>query len=53
VNKDKAADIIAFVGGPEEFESFDVLLERTMAPNPTRLRASLTCGVLHNNARAR
>lgn len=48
VNKDKAADIIAFVGGPEEFDSFDVLLERTMAFNPTRSRSSLTRGVLHN-----
>jgi len=48
VNKAKAADIIAFVGGPETFESFDAILERTMAFNPTRSRSSLARGVLHN-----
>ena len=48
VNQDKAAPIIAFVGGPEEFESFDEILERTMAFNPTRSRSSLVRGVLHN-----
>lgn len=48
VNQEKAAPIIAFVGGPEEFESFDAILERTMAFNPTRSRSSLMRGVLHN-----
>ena len=48
VNQEKAAPIIAFVGGPEEFESFDAILERTMAFNPTRSRSSLVRGVLHN-----
>ncbi|MEI7593732.1 MAG: alpha/beta hydrolase [Actinomycetes bacterium] len=48
VNKEKAAAVIAFIDGPSEFESFDVLLERTMAHNPTRSRASLHRGVLHN-----
>jgi pimeloyl-ACP methyl ester carboxylesterase len=48
VNKEKAADIIAFVGGPETFESFDAILERTMAFNPTRSRSSLARGVRHN-----
>jgi pimeloyl-ACP methyl ester carboxylesterase len=48
VNKEKAADIIAFVGGPETFESFDAILERTMAFNPTRSRSSLSRGVMHN-----
>ena len=48
VNKEKAADIIAFVSGPESFTSFDELLERTTAFNPTRSRSSLRRGVLHN-----
>jgi len=48
VNQEKAAPIIAFVGGPEEFASFDEILERTMAFNPTRSRSSLVRGVLHN-----
>jgi pimeloyl-ACP methyl ester carboxylesterase len=48
VNQEKAAAVIAFVDGPTEFESFDVLLERTMAHNPTRSRSSLRRGVLHN-----
>ncbi|MGZ4680981.1 MAG: alpha/beta fold hydrolase [Acidimicrobiales bacterium] len=48
VNQEKAAEIKAFVDGPPEFESFDVLLERTMAFNPTRSRSSLRRGVLHN-----
>jgi pimeloyl-ACP methyl ester carboxylesterase len=48
VNQEKAAPIIAFVGGPETFESFDALLERTMAYNPTRSRSSLVRGLLHN-----
>ncbi len=48
VNQEKAAPIIAFVGGPESFESFDALLERTMAYNPTRSRSSLVRGLMHN-----
>ncbi len=48
VNQEKAAEIRAFVDGPPEFESFDALLERTMAFNPTRSRSSLRRGVLHN-----
>jgi pimeloyl-ACP methyl ester carboxylesterase len=48
VNQEKAAEIKAFVDGPPEFESFDALLERTMAFNPTRSRSSLRRGVLHN-----
>ena len=48
VNKDKAADIIAFVSGPETFTSFDEILDRTIAFNPTRSHASLRRGVLHN-----
>jgi pimeloyl-ACP methyl ester carboxylesterase len=48
VNKDKASAIIDFVDGPSDFESFDTLLERTIAFNPTRSESSLRRGVLHN-----
>ncbi len=48
VNQDKAEPILSFVRGPETFASFDEILERTMAYNPTRSRSSLRRGVLHN-----
>jgi pimeloyl-ACP methyl ester carboxylesterase len=48
VDQAKASSIMAFVSGPEHFASFDEILERTMAYNPTRSRSSLTRGVLHN-----
>jgi pimeloyl-ACP methyl ester carboxylesterase len=48
VDQEKASPIIAFVDGPEEFESFDAILERTLAFNPTRSRSSLARGVRHN-----
>lgn len=48
VNHEKARDIIDFVSGPEVFESFDAILERTVLFNPTRSEASLRRGVLHN-----
>jgi pimeloyl-ACP methyl ester carboxylesterase len=44
----KAEPIVAFVSGPESFESFDAILERTVRFNPTRSLASLRRGVLHN-----
>ncbi len=44
----KAEPIVAFVSGPETFESFDAILERTVRFNPTRSLASLRRGVLHN-----
>jgi len=44
----KAEPIVAFVAGPESFESFDAILERTLRFNPSRSRASLRRGVLHN-----
>ncbi len=50
VNRDKAAAIIAFVAGPEVFDSFDAILERTVEHNPTRSLSSLRRGVLHNAA---
>lgn len=48
VNRDKASEITAFIQGPETFESFDAILERTVQFNPTRSVASLRRGVLHN-----
>ena len=36
VDREKAAPIAAFVAGPERFASFDEILERTVAFNPTR-----------------
>ncbi len=48
VDHAKAKAVIDFVRGPEFFESFDAILERTIAHNPTRRRSSLRRGVLHN-----
>jgi pimeloyl-ACP methyl ester carboxylesterase len=45
---EKASPIIAFVDGPQSFDSFDELLERTVMFNPTRSVASLRRGILHN-----
>ncbi len=44
----KAEPIVAFVAGPESFASFDEILARTIAHNPTRSVSSLRRGVLHN-----
>jgi pimeloyl-ACP methyl ester carboxylesterase len=48
VNREKASAIAQFVDGPETFASFDEILERTTAFNPTRLESSLRRGVMHN-----
>jgi len=48
VNREKASAIAQFIDGPEYFESFDQILERTIAFNPTRSESSLRRGVLHN-----
>jgi pimeloyl-ACP methyl ester carboxylesterase len=48
VNRQKAKAIIDFVDGPQSFESFDALLERTVEHNPTRSVSSLRRGILHN-----
>jgi pimeloyl-ACP methyl ester carboxylesterase len=48
VNQEKAAAVVSFVDGPPSFESFDAMLERTMAFNPTRSESSLRRGVTHN-----
>ena len=37
-----------FINGPESFDSFDELLERTIKYNPTRTESSLRRGILHN-----
>lgn len=47
-NRDKASDIVTFLAGPESFESFEEILERTVAFNPTRSESSLRRGILHN-----
>ena len=44
----KAEPIIAFVDGPEHFDSFEAILARTVEHNPTRSESSLRRGVLHN-----
>jgi pimeloyl-ACP methyl ester carboxylesterase len=48
VDEHKASQIIAFVNGPESFDSFEDLLARTVAFNPTRSESSLRRGILHN-----
>jgi pimeloyl-ACP methyl ester carboxylesterase len=40
--------ITDFIAGPETFESFDEILQRTIAFNPTRSESSLLRGILHN-----
>jgi len=48
VDETKAEPIIAFLSGPERFESFGEILDRTVQFNPTRTESSLRRGVLHN-----
>src|SRR5690606_9466391 len=48
VDRRKAASVIAFVDGPESFDSFEEMLARTKAFNPTRSESSLRRGILHN-----
>ena len=48
VTAGKAAAVIQFVTGPERFASFDEILTRTLAHNPTRSESSLRRGILHN-----
>ena len=48
VNREKSTAIANFIDGPEYFESFDEILQRTIAFNPTRTESSLRRGVLHN-----
>ena len=48
VTGDKSSHITDFINGPPGFASFDELLERTIAFNPTRSVSSLRRGILHN-----
>jgi pimeloyl-ACP methyl ester carboxylesterase len=48
VNREKSSAIAQFIDGPEYFASFDEILERTIAFNPTRSESSLRRGILHN-----
>ena len=48
VNHEKASAIVRFIDGPEYFQSFDEILQRTILFNPTRSEQSLRRGVLHN-----
>jgi len=48
VNREKSSAIAQFIDGPEYFSSFDEILERTVAFNPTRSESSLRRGILHN-----
>jgi pimeloyl-ACP methyl ester carboxylesterase len=48
VNREKSSTIAQFINGPEYFESFDEILQRTIQFNPTRTEQSLRRGVLHN-----
>ncbi len=44
----KAEPILAFLSGPQRFGSFEEMLDRTIAFNPSRSVSSLRRGVLHN-----
>ena len=48
VTGEKSSHITDFINGPAGFASFDELLERTIAFNPTRSVSSLRRGILHN-----
>lgn len=48
VTRDKAADVHAFIEGPQSFASFAEIFSRTVEFNPTRSHESLRRGILHN-----
>lgn len=48
VTRDKAREIHQFVAGPQRFDTFGEILERTVEFNPTRSVESLRRGILHN-----
>jgi pimeloyl-ACP methyl ester carboxylesterase len=48
VDEAKSSAIHQFIDGPEYFESFDEILQRTIVFNPTRSEQSLRRGVMHN-----
>ncbi len=51
VTREKAKHIHDFVAGPQTFDTFGVLLDRTRQFNPTRSVSSLHRGILHNAQR--
>ncbi len=48
VTRDKAAEVHAFIEGPQSFADFGEIFDRTVEFNPTRTTASLRRGILHN-----
>ena len=44
----KTGPIVAFIDGPDDFDSFEAILARTVEHNPGRSEQSLRRGVLHN-----
>ena len=48
VDREKAADVHAFIEGPQSFASFEEIFARTVEFNPTRAPSSLRRGILHN-----
>jgi pimeloyl-ACP methyl ester carboxylesterase len=48
VTRDKAAEVHAFIEGPQTFPTFADIFDRTVEFNPTRSPESLRRGILHN-----
>ncbi|CAB4751731.1 unannotated protein [freshwater metagenome] len=48
VTRNKAAEVHAFIEGPQHFASFTEIFDRTTEFNPTRSADSLRRGILHN-----
>src|SRR5215210_5992852 len=48
VDRERASPILAFIAGPERFDTFDEILQRTVEFNPTRTVSSLRRGIVHN-----
>ncbi len=48
VDRAKAEPILEFISGPQEFESFEEILEYTVKYNPSRSKASLIRGIKNN-----
>lgn len=48
VDAEKSAQIHAFIAGPQTFDTFADLFDRTQQFNPTRTPTSLRRGILHN-----
>ena len=48
VRRDAARAVLDFLDGPDSFDSFEGLVERTVAFNPGRSESSLRRGVAHN-----